>query len=56
MRGIGHPSVILHHTRLLESINDRLGGLEGENVPPMNAEWLDDLVDMGLPAEGIGLL
>lgn len=40
------PELIVRQDALLTSINDRLGGGPGEDIPSLGPEWMDDLFDV----------
>lgn len=45
IRHIGmHPAFLVRADALLWSINERLAGRYGADLPPLGPEWLDDLL------------
>ncbi len=44
MRAGHHPEVIARTDALLVSINVRLGGKPGHDIPPMDTYYLDELI------------
>lgn len=41
-----HPEVVATQADLLWSINERLAGREGMDVPRLGRAWLDDVIAM----------